>query len=140
MSVYTPEVLRLAFETVRWPRIERPHTSAERRAPICGSVITLDLIVEDHRIISLGMDVRACALGQAASALFARAALGSSFDDVERARDDFGRWLSDATVRAPAWPDLHLLEPARALTARHGAMLLPFDAALAALTLKSDAR
>jgi NifU-like protein involved in Fe-S cluster formation len=139
MSVYTPAILRLALETARWPRIERPDASAERRAPICGSVITLDLSLQDNRIVAIGMDVRACALGQAASTLFARSALGTSFDDVECARDDFGRWLSDAAASAPAWPDLCLLEPARALTARHGAMLLPFDAALAALSLKSDA-
>lgn len=138
MSVYTQEILRLALETARWPRIEHPDASAERRAPVCGSVILLDLVLKEKRIAAIGMDVRACALGQAASALFAKSAVGQSESDIRRARDDFAAWLKDEAADTPAWPDIHLLEPARGLSARHGAMLLPFDAALAAFSTLSD--
>jgi len=43
----------------------------------------------------------------------------------------------DAT--APDWPDLALVAPARAYPARHGAMLLPWKAAAAALSSAAPA-
>ena len=47
-------------------------------------------------------------------------------------------WLAgDGPV--PGWPDLALVEPARAHPARHGAMLLPWKAALAALSSTATA-
>jgi NifU-like protein involved in Fe-S cluster formation len=47
-------------------------------------------------------------------------------------------WLDDEGP-APDWPDLTLVAPARAYPARHGAMLLPWKAAAAALSSAAPA-
>ena len=43
------------------------------------------------------------------------------------------RWLSSEHDKAEAWPGIIALAPARDRRARHGAILLPFRALLAAI-------
>ena len=47
-------------------------------------------------------------------------------------------WLA-GEAHQPDWPGLAPIEPARAYPARHGAMLLPWKAALAALSSTAPA-
>ena len=70
--------------------------------------------------------------GQAAAALFAQNAEGSSAASLVSARVSIAAWLRDGG--SEPWPGLAVLEPARAYPARHGAILLPWEAALAALS------
>jgi NifU-like protein involved in Fe-S cluster formation len=133
MSVYTRDILRLATETARWPRLEKVDATGEARAPICGSTISVDLLIVEEAITAIGMDVRACALGQASAALLARSIVGTDAKTIINARASLSRWLTEDVQSPGDWPELSLLEPARTLSARHGAMLLPFDATLAAL-------
>jgi NifU-like protein involved in Fe-S cluster formation len=135
MSVYTLDILRLATETARWPRLALADVTGEARAPVCGSMITVDLSLNGTAIAAIGMDVRACALGQASAALLARSVSGIEEHGIAKARAELASWLTGETSAPGDWPDLSLLEPARALTARYGAMLLPFDATLAAFAL-----
>ena len=79
------------------------------------------------------MRVRACAVGQAAAAIFARHAVGCDRAAIARALDRLEAWLDDQGP-APAWPGLGAIAAARDYPARHGAMLLPWKAALAALS------
>lgn len=135
--LYNRDILALAVETAQYlPRPDaRRHASL--RAPLCGSRILLDLDTDKAgRIEAVGMHVEACALGQAAATLMARHAPGRSAEELRAARDQIARWFAgdDAGEGAlPDWPDFALLAPARDYPARHGAILLPFDAALAAL-------
>ena len=46
---------------------------------------------------------------------------------------EISRWLADEHDDASAWPGMETLEPARPRKARHGAILLPFRALLAAM-------
>ncbi|MFC3214525.1 hypothetical protein [Novosphingobium panipatense] len=50
---------------------------------------------------------------------------------MTEARDAVARWLAgDGDL--PQWPGLEIIGPARAYAARHGAVLLPWDAAVRA--------
>jgi NifU-like protein involved in Fe-S cluster formation len=91
---------------------------------------------EAERIEKLGMRVRACAVGQAAAAIFARHAAGKSEADLRAAQAAMRAWL-DGTGEMPDWPDLRLIAPARDYPGRHGAILLPWDAAIGALSTAS---
>jgi NifU-like protein involved in Fe-S cluster formation len=132
--LYTPELLALAVELADYPPLETARARAEARSPTCGSTLALDLGLDhDEHIVRLGMRVRACAVGQASAAIFARHAAGRDLANVRDALERLEAWLGDEGP-APDWPDLDLVAPARAYPARHGAMLLPWRAAFTALS------
>lgn len=132
--LYTPELLALAVELAEYPPLDGACARGEARSPTCGSTLALDLALDDDgRIARLGMRVRACAIGQAAAAIFARHAIGRDLAGIRAALARLEGWLADEAP-APDWPDLALIAPARDYPARHGAMLLPWTAALAALS------
>ncbi len=132
-KLYTLEILRLAAATADHPRLAAADFSEQRRAPTCGSTMTVDLAFSpDGRVSAYGHDVKACALGQAAATILARAICGMTVAELVEGRDAFALWLATPDAPRPDWPDIELLAPARAYPARHGAMLLPFEAAVAA--------
>ena len=132
--LYNRDILALAVATADYPPRPAARHRASRRAPLCGSIIDLDLDTDAAgRVADIGLHVEACALGQAAAALLARHAPGRGLADIRAARDAIAGWFAGSTAAAPDWPGFDLLAPARGYPARHGAILLPFDAAIAAL-------
>lgn len=132
--LYTPELLALAVELAKAPPLDAADARGEARSATCGSTLAMDLVLDDERrIAGLGMRVRACAVGQAAAAIFVRHARGRDLADIAGTLGQLESWLRDEGD-APDWPDLELLAPARAYPARHGALLLPWKAASAALS------
>ena len=74
------------------------------------------------------MKAQACAIGQAAAAIFAEAAAGRRGTEIAEAETAIRAWLAgDATL--PNWPGLETLAPAQAYPARHGAIMLAWQAA-----------
>jgi NifU-like protein involved in Fe-S cluster formation len=132
--LYTPELLALTVELADWPPMESLSLHGDARAATCGSTLGLDISPDAAgRIETLGLRVRACAVGQAAAAIFARHAKGRSLHDLTAMHDRIEGWL-DGEAPIADWPDLAMLEAARAYPARHGAILLPWKAAIAALS------
>ena len=137
--LYTPELLALAVALAQWPRLGEAALHGDARSPACGSTLTMDLDLDQAgKIERLGMAVRACAVGQASAAIFARHAEGRDLAELSEALARIELWLT-GEGEAPAWPGFAPLEPARAYPARHGAMLLPWKAALAALSSTAPA-
>ena len=102
-ALYNTQILRLAADTAGLMRLDNPQASAVRVSPICGSKVTADLNL-DHagRIAAFGMEVRACALGQAAATLVNAAIIGKSAEDLARARTQLSDWLGGRSDHAPA--------------------------------------
>ena len=75
----------------------------------------------------------ACAIGQAAAALFLRSAAGRNLAEIAQAQSEIEAWLAGGDMQ-PTWPDIGELGAARGYAARHTAILLPWKAALAALS------
>ena len=132
-GLYTPEVLAAAMELTDFPFDDAMPLKGSARSRSCGSTIDLALrLAPDGSIAAVGIRPHACAVGQASAALFARSAAGRDAGDLSAARRTIADWLSgDAPM--PDWPGLALIEPARAYPARHGAILLAWDAAIDAL-------
>lgn len=132
--LYTTEILRLAASLSEPRALEREDGCAEVRSPTCGSRVRLTVqLDEDRRVDRLSMQVHACAFGQASAALVERHSRGRTHDEVSAAMLEISRWLADEHENAAAWPEISALAPARARKARHGAILLPFRALLAAM-------
>ena len=81
----------------------------------------------------MAVAVRACAVGQAAAAIFARAAPGRGGDEIGATHAALLEWLA-GTGPLPDWPGLAAIAPAREFPARHGAIMLPWTAARDALS------
>jgi len=138
-KLYSPQMLAAAVELAGWPALENAPHHGTARAPTCGSTLAMDLTLDNAgRIDRIGLRVRACAVGQASAAVFARHAAGRDLAQIKAAHDRFAAWLEEEAP-APDWPDLELIAPARDYRARHGAMLLPWKAALSALSSDGDA-
>jgi NifU-like protein involved in Fe-S cluster formation len=133
--LYTTEVLRLAASLHAPRELERVDGSAEQRSPTCGSTVRLSVqIDEDGRVAALSQEVHACAFGQASASLLEASAPGRSAEDIARAVEELESWLSGARGDPGGWPGLATLAPARSRRSRHGAILLPFRALLAAMS------
>lgn len=141
-ALYSTDLLRLAVEAASYPRLSDADASEEARAPLCGSRIALDLrLDESDRVLAVGLDVNACAVGQASAAIMVSAMVGRSVDDLRRMADALALWLTDTAAPMPDWPRIVELAEARAYPARHGAILLPWRAAAtAAHRATSDAQ
>jgi NifU-like protein involved in Fe-S cluster formation len=136
--LYTTEILRLAASLDEPQALDREDGRAEIRSPTCGSRITLVVQLDgERRVERLSMKVSACAFGQASAALLARHSQGRTHNEVSEALLALSHWLSDEHRDPAAWPGIVALAPARARRGRHGAILLPFRALLAAM---EDAR
>ena len=138
--LYTPAMLAAAVELANYPPLEIAQWHGSARSPACGSTLDIDLGLDDSGTIAkIGMKVRACAVGQAAAAVFARHAPGSDAAEIGSTLEALSAWL-DHDAPMPEWPDLALIAPARDYRGRHGAMLLPWRAAVAALSTAAPAR
>lgn len=133
-QLYSMEVLRLAATIPFQSRLSHPDGTAEKRSAICGSRITVDVnIGQGGAVRDLGQDVKACALGQAAANLMGSSALGQDVEGLRRLRRMLAGYLAGLSNDLSLLPSAEVLGPARAFAARHSAILLPFDAVIAAV-------
>ena len=128
-TLYNQQILRLAAGVPFDSRLAEPHGSSEKRSPVCGSRVTVDVSLgEDGRVAEVGMRVRACALGQASAALMAANVVGRTPEELAATRDALAVWLAGEGP-VPDWPELDIFAPALPYTARHPSVRLAFEAA-----------
>lgn len=132
--LYTPELLGLAVSLAKFPADPDMPLHGSARSRSCGSTLEASLALDrDGRIERIGLQVRACAVGQAAAAIFAQAARGKGAEDIAAAHSAVSSWLAQGG-EPPDWPGIAALAPAREYTGRHGAIMLPWTAARDALS------
>jgi NifU-like protein involved in Fe-S cluster formation len=132
-GLYTPEILASAMDLTGYPWDGTHSLKGIARSRSCGSVIEISLAIDpDGNVSAVGLKPHACAIGQAAASIFAKSVQGLDREALLKARKAVAQWLS-ADGEVPDWPGIGLLEPARGYPARHGAILLSWDAALDAL-------
>jgi NifU-like protein involved in Fe-S cluster formation len=134
IKLYSGRILALAADIPHLGRLPAPHASARRRSPLCGSSVTVDVMMTDGRVIDYGQEVKACALGQAAAAVVGSAILGRTRAEVERARDELRAMLKqDGPVPSAPFDGLQVLQPARDYKNRHASIMLALEAAAEAM-------
>lgn len=127
---YTLDVLRLAASLPVDGELEGADGFGEARSSACGSTLRTAVRRQDGRIAALAQKVSACAYGQASAALVQRWAPGRLKAEVTVMRAGVKAWLEG---RGDMPAEFEPLAPVQARAGRHGAVLLPFDALLAAL-------
>ena len=128
-TLYNTAILRLAAAVPLAGRLDNPQASVTRVSPVCGSKVTADLDLSDGRVVRFAHDVRACALGQASAALLAAHVVGKTPGDLAAARDALAAYLKGTAATPGDWPGLDVFDLARPHKARHGSILLAFEAA-----------
>ncbi len=134
-ALYTRDILRLAVSIPHQQRLESPDGSAEQRSRTCGSVVIADVIVSDDETLEqLGLTINACALGQASAAILGAEAIGRTVNDLVEARSGLVDFFAGKSDSPGKWQNMDKLIVAKDHQGRHGAILLPYDALIAAFT------
>lgn len=128
-DIYNPRILEFAANIPRAARLDDPQASATAHSKLCGSTVTVDLVMDGDVVTDYGQTVKACLLGQAASSIMARNIVGSTADDLRAVGAAMRKMLKeDGPPPDEKWQDLEVLEPVRDFKARHASTLLVFDA------------
>ncbi len=140
-DVYNKQILGFAADIPRLGRLPAPQGTAVAHSKLCGSKVTIDLVLEDGVVSDFAHDVKACALGQASSSIMAHHVVGSTPDELRTLRDTMYDMLKN---NGPApngkWADLEALSPVRDFKARHASTLLTFDAVCNAIDMAEGKR
>ena len=140
-ALYNRDILRLAASIPHQRRLEKPQASVEKRSPVCGSRVVVDIVLDEQgRVAALGQEVKACALGQASAALMGAAAIGRPAAELAAARDSLAGVLGGSRGDPGDWPGLDLFRDARPFAARHASILLAFEAAAEAASIAANLR
>lgn len=133
-ELYSERILDLVGNAVQPERLELADASARKVSRICGSMIEVDIVVQDGAFVGYGHEISACALGQASAVVVARAIVGTPVTEFLAVRQAMHDMLkADGAPPAGKWSDLKYLEPVRDYPNRHTSTLLVFDAIALAL-------
>lgn len=135
-DLYHNRVLELAADIPNVGVLADADGSATKLARICGSTVRVDvkLSADGETIEAIAVDPKACALGQAATAILAEHAVGATYAELVEARDAMRAMLKDGgePPRGRFW-ELRHLEGVRDYAPRHASTMLPFEAILEAI-------
>ncbi|MGV8955798.1 MAG: iron-sulfur cluster assembly scaffold protein [Cypionkella sp.] len=134
VKLYSNRILALAAEIPHLGRLTNPTGTARKRSPLCGSSVTVDVVVKDGRVSEFAQEVKACALGQAAAAVVGACVVGRSLPEVATARDALSAMLKqDGPIPAAPFDGFEVLIPARDYKNRHASILLALEATCEAM-------
>lgn len=132
-ELYSGQILALAADIPHAGRLDRAQASAKKRSPLCGSTVTVDLVVENGRVAAFAQNVRACALGQASAAILGASVIGLPREVIVAGREALHAMLTQDGPTPPApFEALEVLRPAAQYRNRHPSILLAWDATIAA--------
>ena len=135
IKLYSGRILALAADIPYLGRLPTPDGSAKKRSPLCGSTVTVDVVVAGGRVVEFAQDVKACALGQASAAVLGSAVIGRNRAELEAARAALAAMLTGGAVPPAPFDGYAVLVPARNHKNRHASILLALDATCAAMAL-----
>lgn len=128
-EIYNTKLLELAANIPCTERLAAPDATATAHSKLCGSTVTIDLTMEGDVVSGYGQSVKACLLGQAAAAIVGSHIVGATSDELRRAAGEMRAMLKDnGPPPTGRFADLAVLEPVRHYRARHGSVMLTFDA------------
>ncbi|SDU21895.1 iron-sulfur cluster assembly scaffold protein [Stappia sp. ES.058] len=133
-DVYNSKILELAGNIPRIGHLDAPDASAKAHSKLCGSTVNVHLKVHNDVVTDFAHEVKACALGQASSAIMARNIIGASAAELRDLRQRMRAMLKEGGPPPEGrFAECAYLEPVREYKARHASTMLTFDAVVDAL-------
>ena len=130
-ELYNEKILGFAANIGRLGRLAAPGGTSTHRSRLCGSQVTVDVAMADGRVTDFAHDVKACALGQASSAIMAESVIGATVDELQDARDAMVAMLGGGGAPpAGRFSAARYLKPVREHKSRHASVMLTFEATL----------
>ena len=129
-DLYTGGVLDAAAAIPPARRLAAPDATATKSSRVCGSEVTVDLVMDGARVADFGMEAKACALGQASASILARNIIGAGAAELYALRNRMRAMLKEngAPPEGERWADLAMLAPIRDYPQRHASTMLVFEA------------
>jgi NifU-like protein involved in Fe-S cluster formation len=133
-NVYNAKILEYAGNIGRLGRLAAPDASAKAHSKLCGSTVIVDIRMDGDKVADFAHEVKACALGQASSAIMAKNVVGSTSAELKALRTAMTAMLKDnGPPPRGKFEEFRYLEPVRDYKARHASTLLTFDAVVDAI-------
>ena len=108
IDLYSKRILALAADIEHTKRLDNPDSTVKKRSPMCGSMVTVDICLNENKVVDYGHEVKACALGQAAASVISKSIIGSDVDQILTAREeliDIWHFLIQASLELNLTPD-----------------------------------
>jgi NifU-like protein involved in Fe-S cluster formation len=128
-DIYSNRILEFAANIPRTKRLSAPDATAMAHSKLCGSRVTIDLVMDGGVVTGFGQTVKACLLGQTSAAIMGREIVGTRASELREVGADMRKMLKEGGPPPKGrWADLAVLEPVRDYKARHASTLLVFEA------------
>ncbi|MEN2495214.1 MAG: hypothetical protein TECD_01133 [Hyphomicrobiaceae bacterium hypho_1] len=128
-ELYSTRLLALANNIPYSQMLDKFDSKASAHSKLCGSSVTVEIQVQDYRIINFGQTVKACLLCQASAAIIGQNIIGTAFEEFrDVARQMRSMLKHNGIPPSGRWTELALLMPVRPYKSRHTSTLLVFDA------------
>ena len=95
IDLYSKRILALAANITLTERLDNPQSTVKKRSPMCGSMVTVDICINENKVVNYGHEVKACALGQAAASVISKSIIGSDVDKILTAREELINMLTN---------------------------------------------
>ncbi|MEH6726211.1 MAG: iron-sulfur cluster assembly scaffold protein [Hyphomicrobiales bacterium] len=133
-DIYNAKILEFAGNIPCIGTLDAPDASAKAHSKLCGSTISVDLMVDEGHITDFAQQVKACALGQSSASIVAANIVGASAEEMRALKATMYAMLKEGGQPPEGrFEALKFLEPVRDYRARHASTLLIFDAVVDAL-------
>ena len=140
-DIYSARILNHAGNVTRLGVLEHADGTASAHSRLCGSKLTVYLDINDGRVSDFSHELKACALGQASAAIMAETVIGATPAEIRLARQQMREMLKEGGEGPEGrFAEMRCLLPVRDYPARHGSVMLTFDATVEALEKAEAAR
>ncbi|MGA1830845.1 iron-sulfur cluster assembly scaffold protein [Rhizobium wenxiniae] len=133
-DIYNNKILEFAGNITRAGVMANADATSEKLSKLCGSKVRVYLKLDGDVVSDFSHEVRACALGQASSAIMALHVIGATAAELRQARADMLAMLKDGGEGPSGrFEDMRYLKPVKDYRARHASTMLTFDAVVDSL-------
>ncbi len=133
-DIYNNKILEFAGNITRAGAMTNADATSEKLSKLCGSKVRVYLKLDGDVVSDFSHEVRACALGQASSAVMALHVIGATAAELRQARADMLAMLKDGGEGPSGrFEDMRYLKPVKDYRARHASTMLTFDAVVDAI-------
>lgn len=128
-DIYNRKIIEFAAQIDHIGKLDNPDATSSQHSRICGSTVTVDIKVDAGIVTEFAHEVRACALGQASSAIMAKHIVGSTIVELRGLRETMIAMLEKGGEPPKGkFADFACLEPVKNYKARQPSTLLTFNA------------
>ena len=139
-DVYNARILELAASVPAPARLDHADGSATKHSKLCGSTVRVDVGLDGDIVRDVAMEVKACALGQAAASVINAHAVGATVGELREARDALRSMLKDdGDPPTGRFGELAFLKPVKDYRARHASTMLAAEAIVEAVETATGA-